>query len=689
MQHQPTDQLNKSLKGTTKLCTRLHLANKVVFIITSLCIVLTVNYLQKQQALESAEEKSLILLQHNLALHSYFNQQLKPNLFKLTESVRKPHDFDPTWMSSTYAVRSIDALYRQQSGSQYYYKEAAINARSPENEADSFERDLIERLKREPSLQKLSGIRTLEGKPYFYTLIRGESMEQSCLRCHSTPGKAPGDLVRHYGPSRSFNRNNGELISAISIRIPLNAAYQNANRFSAKLVLALITVLAGMYFLQRSLLRRLVTEPLARFQGQADAIANDLEQLGSHIPTDFTPEMNAIADSFNTMSSRLKNFVNQLEQTVAERTAELAESERKFRLLFENMTTGFAMHQMLYDEQGTPSDYRFMEVNPAFETLTGLKAADIIGKTLLELLPGTEPFWIETYGKVATSGKPISFKHYAPHLGRHYQVWAFCPQTGYFAALFSDITDAVHLEEQLRQAQKLESIGRLAAGIAHDFNNKLMVIRGNAELAQLALPNTAKLTERLATIIEAADQSRGITSQLLAFSRLQHVVPRLIDLNQVIKVCHDSLTVLIGEEIQIRFVPGSDSWPIFMDPIQIDQIVMNLVLNARDAMPHGGHIVITTENVTMSAPPASSPSSPPGDYVLLSINDDGSGMDNATLEHIFEPFFTTKDVGKGTGLGLATIHGIVVQNNGFIEVVSQADHGTTFKIYLPRHLEHP
>jgi signal transduction histidine kinase/PAS domain-containing protein len=688
MPHQTTEQKFKHQPAITRLSTRLHLVNKAVLVVVSLCIVLTVNYLQKQQALQHAERESLILLQHNLALHSYFNQQLKPRLFKLTETVRKPSDFDPVWMSSTYAVRSIDTLYRQQSGSQYYYKEAAINARSPENEADGFERELIERLKREPSLQKLSGIRRLDEKPYFYTLIRGESMEQSCLRCHSTPDKAPGDMVHHYGPQRSFNRFDGELVSAISIRVPLNEAYQAANQFSLKLSLALIAVLFGMYLLQKRMLQALVNAPLARLQAQTDAIANDPEQLGRQIPLEATREMNAIASSFNTMSTRLKSFVESLEQTVTERTRDLTESEAKLRLLFENMTTGFASHQMLYDQQGSPCDYRFLEINPAFEQLTGLKASAVVGKTVLEILPDTEPFWIETYGAVASSGQAIAFKHYAPDLKRHYQVWAFCPQPGYFATLFSDITETVTREQQLRQSQKLQSIGRLAAGIAHDFNNKLMVIRGNAELAQMALPDTTKLLPRLELIIQTADQSRDIIGQLVAFSRQQPVEPRQVNLNQLLETLQATLGCLIGDDIQISLQPGQDVWSLLIDPIQIEQIVMNLALNARDAMPQGGQITIATENVTLAAHPApGNQSRSPGDYVLLSMSDTGSGMDADTLEHIFEPFFTTKDVGKGTGLGLATIHGIVVQNNGFIEVSSQPGHGSTFSIYLPRPIQ--
>lgn len=175
----------------SKLKVRLNLATFTLLTIVSILMVFAANNVQKQYALSVAEKKSLILLQHNLAIHSYINNQLKPRIFALTEKDRDSDFFDPTWMSSTYAVREIDKIYGKDSSYRYYYKEAAINARSPQNEADAFERDFIERLNKDQKLQKISGVRDLGGKPYFYTLIRGESMERGCMRCHSTHDKAP------------------------------------------------------------------------------------------------------------------------------------------------------------------------------------------------------------------------------------------------------------------------------------------------------------------------------------------------------------------------------------------------------------------------------------------------------------------------------------------------------------------
>lgn len=668
----------------TRLRHRINLANMVMLIITACCVVLLVNHFQKKHAHVQAEEKSLILLQHNLAIHTYINKQLKPNLFALTDQVRSPEYFDPVWMSSTYAVRGIDTLYRSQMKGTYYYKEAAINARSPENEADDFERSFINRLKQEPGLEKLSGVRTFDGSPYFFTLIRGETMEKGCLRCHSTPDRAPGWMVTTYGATRSFNRTDGELVSAISIRIPLLEAYQNANRFSAQLSLLLLGILLVTYYLQNRLITHLVIAPLDRFRSQAESIAQNAEQVGAQIPDEHSFEMNEIARSFNKMSTRIKLFVDGLEQTIQKRTVQLAESEAKFRLLFENMTTGFALHQMLYDEQGKPSDYRFIEVNPAFEKLTGLQASGVVGKTVRDVIPATEDYWLEIYGTVASTGVPVSFDHYSEGLQRYYKVWAFCPQPGYFATIFNDISDLVLLEDQLRQSQKLEAIGRLAGGVAHDFNNKLMVILGNTELAQMALPDTGRLQERLQQITQAAVQSREITTQLLAFSRQQLTSPRPVELNPVVQATVTNLAVLIGDAVRLTFIPEQESGMVYMDPVQLDQIIMNLVLNARDAMPDGGVITITAARTTIdtqSRLPCKE--AVPGEYLLLSVRDNGAGIDAETLEHIFEPFFTTKEVGSGTGLGLATVYGIVAQNKGFIDVSSQVGIGTVFTIYLP------
>jgi PAS domain S-box-containing protein len=246
------------------------------------------------------------------------------------------------------------------------------------------------------------------------------------------------------------------------------------------------------------------------------------------------------------------------------------------------------------------------------------------------------------------------------------------------------------LQAQLLQAQKMESVGRLAGGVAHDFNNMLGVILGYAELALDQIETQAPLFECLQEIRKAAERSAKLTRQLLAFARKQTASPRVLDLNDTVEGMLQMLRRLIGEDIDLRWLPGARLWPVRIDPSQIDQILANLCVNARDAIAGVGRVTIRTgTGVFDAAYCAAHPEFSPGQFVMLAVSDDGCGMDAQTCERLFEPFFTTKPVGQGTGLGLPTVYGIVRQNNGFIQVESRPGQGTTLRIYLPRHLAAP
>lgn len=247
-----------------------------------------------------------------------------------------------------------------------------------------------------------------------------------------------------------------------------------------------------------------------------------------------------------------------------------------------------------------------------------------------------------------------------------------------------DITERRRLEEQLRQAQKLEAIGQLVAGVAHDFNNLLALIMGNTELALLRLEATNPVAPKLLDIKSATDKAAALIRQLLMFSRQEIHEPRKIDLNPAISISSHFLHRLIGENISVQLRLTEDPIAVFIDPGHLEQVLMNLLVNARDAMPEGGTVTIETSIVDLSSKPLDPDFSPaPGKYALLSITDSGHGMDAATKAHIFEPFFSTKDRSKGTGLGLATVEGIVRQAGGHIAAYSEIDRGTTFRIFLP------
>ncbi|MFH2066135.1 MAG: PAS domain S-box protein [Pseudomonadota bacterium] len=258
----------------------------------------------------------------------------------------------------------------------------------------------------------------------------------------------------------------------------------------------------------------------------------------------------------------------------------------------------------------------------------------------------------------------------------------------HYVAVKEDITERKNLEDQLRQTQKMEAVGQLAGGVAHDFNNMLGVIIGYAELALGKTGLDDSLRKNLQGILAAGIRSSEITRQLLAFARKQTIVPRILDLNEIVEGMLKLLRRLIGEDIDLVWRPGAKLWPVKMDPSQIDQILANLCVNARDAIAGLGKVTIETQKAIFDkAYCAEHRGFSPGEYVMLAVSDNGSGMDKATMEKIFEPFFTTKGVGKGTGLGLSTVYGIVKQNDGFINAYSEPGHGSTFKIFFPRHTD--
>jgi two-component system cell cycle sensor histidine kinase/response regulator CckA len=332
-------------------------------------------------------------------------------------------------------------------------------------------------------------------------------------------------------------------------------------------------------------------------------------------------------------------------------------------------------------------------VNPAFETLTGYSREEAIGRTPRILKSGQQSpelyqqLWQTILAGNVFRGVLVNRKKNGEIFFAEKTITPLRDSEGNIANFISsdrDITERRRLEAQLQQAQKMDAIGRLAGGVAHDFNNLLMVISAYAELTLDSLAPKHPLRRNVEEIQTASRRAADLTRQLLAFGRQQMQALQLLDLNEVIQEICKMLPRLIGEDIELILDPGRSLGKVKADTVQIEQVVMNLAANARDAMPHGGTLTIETCNVRVDEAYLQRHSIvPPGDYVLLAVTDSGEGIPPEHLSHIFEPFYTTKEEGKGTGLGLATVYGIVKQSGGFIWVYSEAGLGTTFKIYLP------
>jgi PAS domain S-box-containing protein len=483
---------------------------------------------------------------------------------------------------------------------------------------------------------------------------------------------------------------------------------------------------------------------------------------------------------------------------VAERYRQvLLHEERRFRSIFENMAEGMAYCKMLLDDEGRAVDFVYLEVNHAFNAMTGLK--NVEGKRLSQVVPNmnqVNPELLETYGRVVRTGQSERFEIYREPLGKWFSILAYCTKKKYFVVVLQDITEhkraeeriahlasfpemnpgfvfetdlegkltyfnpavarqfptlsdaevehpllqdwaavisslkanadrpiwrevatdgmtvlqtvgyvakfavirayciditghkqaeleAAKLQAQLQQSQKLEAVGQLAGGIAHDFNNLLMVIMAQTELLGLEVKGTA--AKRVKDVMKSARRAAELTGQLLAFSRKQPSQPMVTSMNRLVGGMSDMLQRLVGENLDFTVALCDGPWMVKIDRPQFEQVMMNLVVNARDAMPEGGRLTIETANVTIHEEYIATHSLvPAGDYAMLAVTDSGMGMSAETQSHLFEPFFTTKEPGKGTGLGLSMVYGIVKQNGGFIWVYSEPGKGTCLKIYLPK-----
>lgn len=364
---------------------------------------------------------------------------------------------------------------------------------------------------------------------------------------------------------------------------------------------------------------------------------------------------------------------------------QIVKREELFRLITESAADMIAV---------VGADGRRLYNSPSYERILGYTSEELAGTPISDQIhPDDRDKVFKAANEALSSGLGRSLEYRMRHKDGSWRILESRASTivnkGEVEKLVivnRDITDRKHLEDQFRQAQKMEAVGRLSGGVAHDFNNLLGVIIGYGEIVQESTEPESPQRNCIDEILKAGHRGASLTRQLLAFSRQQVLDPRVLDLNSVVKEMEKMLKRLIGEDIQLKTILDPKLGQLKADQGQIEQVVMNLAVNARDAMPQGGELRLKTENLYMDEEFVSRYPYPvlTGDYVLLTVTDNGMGMDATTKARVFEPFFTTKEKGKGTGLGLSLVYGVVKQSGGYIDVLSELGQGTTFKIYLPK-----
>jgi PAS domain S-box-containing protein len=398
-----------------------------------------------------------------------------------------------------------------------------------------------------------------------------------------------------------------------------------------------------------------------------------------------------LKDRLDRLGPAVKRAIHEAEEHRKRKDAELAVVQRERRLssIYETVAD-----ILFYIEVEGDGRYRFASINRTFVSTTGLAFSEIVGKRMDEVVPEpSRTLAAAKYAEAIRSKSVVRWEETSDYpngtLTGEVTVAPVFDDEGHCTHLVGamhDLTERKRLEAQFRQAQKMESVGQLAGGIAHDFNNLLTVINGTAELALGLVPDGTQVHQDLEDIRRAGERAAALTRQLLAFSRKQILQPQVLNLSTAVTAMESMLRRLIGENIDLVVVPVEDARSVKADPGQIEQVIANLAVNARDAMPHGGKLTIEVQNVEIDAQYGRERgvAVQPGPYVALTVSDTGVGMDEATQKRVFEPFFTTKGPEKGTGLGLSTVYGIVKQSDGFIWVYSEVGQGTTFKIFLPR-----
>ncbi len=631
-------------------------------------------------------------LRFNLAIRKYVSDQIRPIMYSLVG----PDEFIPETMSSSFVARSVFAEVKKDSGD-IVLKFSSDNPRNPENQAGPEELRIIEYFNDNPDKEFWAGEIRMNGQAY-EARFRARRMKEECLRCHGNPEDAPLSMIARYGDKAAFHRPLNKVIALDTVAVPLDAFRkrlwlelgQNLLFFGVSLIVLLFTIVFVFRFFVSSRLRVIT--------GHFASLA-EREEYSEITPLPVTggDEISLLVKNFNDLAAKLKNYSisqkNQLDEQQKTNLKLLQEIEERKKIekklqrwehIFQNAQWGVAI--------GGVENQVLELMNPAFARMHGYTVEELTGTPVVDI------YAPEVRDKVKEQIRIVHEQGHYTFESRHIRkdgtvfpvlldITAVRDEQGnvlYRVANTQDITVRKRLEEQLLQAQKMEAIGKLAGGISHDFNNLLTTILGYSEIIAMKMAEDDPLLKHVQAINSAGMKAASLTGQLLAFSRKQLLEMKVVVLDDVVLDMVKMFSRFIGEDISLELLFSAGKSRIYIDPGQLQQVLMNIVINARDAMPDGGRLTIETGTVYFDKEYTESVEiTEPGPYVFLCVTDTGHGMSREVRERIFEPFFTTKEKGKGTGLGLSTVYGIVKQQKGHISIYSEPDIGTAIKVYFP------
>ncbi len=684
----------------------------IVFTLSAASLFFVVNSRSKNQVLKEAEAKAQRILQRSLAVHTYFSHNLKPKISELSDRVRLEESIEPSGMSSFFSFHEIDNYFKSlNNDGGYYYKECALNARSPENEADEIERAFINELNDDPQLQTRSGIRQIDNEYFFVSMHRGEVIEKSCLRCHNTLQGASKELKSAYDSTGNFSSTTGDVVSAVSIRLPLADEYKEAAISSRELSWILVAVLFCLFIVQYFINKFVIIRPIQILRSKILALVNNEDQLEQEISLPMSREMSEVVEAFNILSKKMRFQVDNLEETVDARTSELKdtikelrESEQRYRLLVEHAIEGICVIQ----------DGFLKFYSPRVSEVTGYSAYELSTMPFIDLVHPDDREDVINRHVRRLAGEDFSPLSHFRIIEKSGDVkwledntvlidWDEAPATLGFVY---DITDRKQMEDQLFLSEKMSIIAGLAAGVAHEINTPLSAILQSSQVVQSSLdkdsPGNQQIAEKCGVDLEKVNQyfkekeldffidgiktsainASIIIKNLLEFSRPKKGEMKRVNINELIdkslvlsrsdynlKKRFDIINVNISKEYASKLPQ------IMCVPMEIEQVLINLLRNSVHAMADNAedkapHIIIRTELKD--------------ETVHIELEDNGPGIAEEVRKKIFDPFFTTKEVGVGTGLGLSISYAIIREKHkGSIWVESEEGRGAKFVIELP------